>query len=50
MCVKEEKEIGQNIEAQGLMSYSQRLLTEYQASSYDGHVVSTVFLSLSMQM
>lgn len=32
------------------MSYSQRLLMEYQASSHDGHVVSTAFLSLSMQM
>ncbi|XP_056887023.1 helicase with zinc finger domain 2 isoform X3 [Takifugu flavidus] len=39
-CTKEEKEIGQNIEAQGLLTYRQRLLNEYRASNNDGHVFS----------
>lgn len=45
-CTKEEKEIGQNIEAQGLLTYRQRLLNEYQASNNDGHIVSTIFYVL----
>lgn len=44
MCAAEEKEIRQNIEAQGFMPYNQRLLEEYRASSSDGHVVSTDLL------
>ena len=46
MCAAEEKEIGQNIEAQGFMPYSQRLLEEYLASSHDEHVVSNVFFTV----
>lgn len=39
----EEKEIRHNIEAQGLMSYSERLLEEYRNSSNQVHIVSTIF-------
>lgn len=41
-CAAEEKELRQNIKAQGFMLYSQRLLEEYRASSHDGHIVSTL--------
>lgn len=42
MRVAEEKEIGKNIESQGFMPYSQRLLEEYRANSHDEHIVSTI--------
>ncbi|XP_071329186.1 3'-5' exoribonuclease HELZ2-like isoform X2 [Trachinotus anak] len=40
MRTKEEKEIRQNMEAQGLMSYNERLLEEYKTSSDDEHIIS----------
>lgn len=43
---KEEKEIGQNLKAQGLLTYRQHLLNEYIASNNDRHVVSTIFYVL----
>lgn len=51
MRAAEEKEIGENIEAQGFIPYSLRLLEEYRASSHDRHIVSTVFfLSFNPQI
>lgn len=38
----EETEIRQNMEAQGLMSYNERLLEEYRNSSNEEHIVSTI--------
>lgn len=43
MRATEEKEIRHNIEAQGLMSYNERLLEEYRNSSNEEHIVSTIF-------
>ncbi|XP_071386282.1 3'-5' exoribonuclease HELZ2-like [Centroberyx affinis] len=40
MRAKEEKEIRHNIEAQGLMSYSERLLEEYKNSSNEVYIMS----------
>lgn len=44
----EETEIRQNMEAQGLMSYIERLLEEYRNSSDDEHIVSTISACLSL--
>lgn len=46
MRAAEETEIRRNIEAQGLMSYNERLLEEYRNSSNEEHIVSTSFVSL----
>lgn len=43
MRATEEKEIRHNIEAQGLMSYNERLLEEYRNSSNEEDIVSTIF-------
>uniref|UniRef100_A0A8C7Q4Y9 C3H1-type domain-containing protein n=1 Tax=Oncorhynchus mykiss TaxID=8022 RepID=A0A8C7Q4Y9_ONCMY len=40
MRAKEDKEIRRNIEAQGLMSYRDRLLEEYRHSSNEVHIMS----------
>ncbi|XP_040889071.1 helicase with zinc finger domain 2-like isoform X2 [Toxotes jaculatrix] len=40
MRAEEEKQIRHNIEAQGLMSYNERLLEEYKASSNEVNIVS----------
>nr|XP_046195439.1 helicase with zinc finger domain 2-like [Oncorhynchus gorbuscha] len=40
MLAKEDKEIRRNIEAQGLMSYRDRLLEEYRHSSNEVHIMS----------
>ncbi|XP_035517753.1 helicase with zinc finger domain 2-like [Morone saxatilis] len=40
MRAEEEKEIRQNIEAQGLMSYNERLLEEYKNSSNEVYIIS----------
>lgn len=43
MRAAEEKEIRHNIEAQGLMSYNEKLLEEYRSSSADEDIVSEIF-------
>lgn len=40
MRAAEEKEIRDNIEAQGLMCYNERLLEEYKNSSNEVYIVS----------
>ncbi|KAK6320919.1 hypothetical protein J4Q44_G00078950 [Coregonus suidteri] len=40
MRAKEDKEMRRNIEAQGLMSYRERLLEEYRHSSNEVHIMS----------
>ncbi|XP_022600678.1 helicase with zinc finger domain 2 isoform X1 [Seriola dumerili] len=40
MRAAEEKEIRHNMEAQGLMSYNERLLEEYKNSSNEVHIIS----------
>ncbi|XP_067359876.1 3'-5' exoribonuclease HELZ2-like isoform X1 [Channa argus] len=40
MRAEEEKEIRHNVEAQGLMSYNERLLEEYKRSSNEVHIIS----------
>ncbi|XP_040924678.1 helicase with zinc finger domain 2-like [Betta splendens] len=40
MRAEEEEEIRHNIEAQGLMSYNERLLDEYKNSSNEEHIIS----------
>lgn len=47
MRAEEEKEIRHNIEAQGLMSYNERLLDEYKNSSNEVHIVSNAIVRLS---
>lgn len=42
MRAAEEKEIRHNIEAQGLMSYNEKLLEEYRNSSADEDIVSEI--------
>lgn len=46
MRAAEEKEIRHNIEAQGLMSYNERLLEEYKNSSNEVHIVSNLIISV----
>ncbi len=48
MRAAEEKEIRQNIEAQGLMCYNERLLEEYKNSTNEEHIVSTKFYYISI--
>ena len=43
MRATEEKEIRNNIEAQGLMCYNELLLEENRNSSNEVHIVSTIF-------
>lgn len=43
MRAAEEKEIRHNIEAQGLLSYNEKLLEEYRSSSADEDIVSEIF-------
>lgn len=50
MRSEEETEIRRNIEDQGLMSYSERLLEEYRTGRNDRHVVSTSSLSYTMSV
>lgn len=45
----EETEIRQNMEAQGLMSYNERLLEEYRNSSNEEHIVSP-FLKICLSV
>lgn len=40
MQTKEKSEMRQNIEAQGLMSYTESLLEEYRHSGNEVHIVS----------
>lgn len=43
MRAAKEKEVRRNIEAQGLMSYNEKLLEEYRSSSADEDIVSEIF-------
>lgn len=46
MRAAEKEQIRKNIEAQGLMTYNDKLLEEYRHSSEVENVVSKIFVSL----